>query len=286
VAAASRSGAEYDAGHGAASRKGRCWVAEEGCVSERTIRLDFEGGVARITLARPPLNILTLSAIEALGSTLEDVARRPDVKAVVLAAEGRAFCAGVAVEDHLGERVKPMLVAFHRVFRTLHGLDCATVAAVQGPALGGGAELAAFCDLVIASEDATFGQPEIKLGVFPPIAALHYPVRIGVARTIQLLLSGDALPAREAERIGLIDRVVPRDGLADAVAAALARLTDKSAAALRLTKRAVRLGTAGDFEAALATLEALYLDELMRTEDAEEGLRAFMAKRAPVWKNR
>jgi cyclohexa-1,5-dienecarbonyl-CoA hydratase len=185
------------------------------------------------------------------------------VKAVVLAAEGRAFCAGVAVEDHLGERVKPMLVAFHRVFRTLHELDCATVAAVQGPALGGGAELAAFCDLVIASEDATFGQPEIKLGVFPPIAALHYPVRIG-----------------------LIDRVVPRDGLADAVAAALARLTDKSAAALRLTKRAVRLGAAGDFETALATLEALYLDELMRTEDAEEGLRAFMAKRAPVWKNR
>lgn len=255
-------------------------------MEDQAVRLQFAGDVARVTLARPPLNILTLDAIQALEGALADAGRRPGVKALVLAAEGRAFCAGVAVEDHLGNRAKPMLAAFHGVFRTLHRLECATVAAVQGPALGGGAELATFCDLVVASERATFGQPEIAVGVFPPIAALHYPARIGAARTVQLLLSGQAIPAREAERIGLADRVVPPEALHAAVDAALARLTDKSAAVLRLTKRAVRLGSDGGFEMALSRLEALYLDELMGTEDAEEGLRAFLAKRPPVWKGR
>jgi cyclohexa-1,5-dienecarbonyl-CoA hydratase len=258
----------------------------ESAVDDEAIRLTFDGSVARVTLARPPLNILTLEAVEALAGALETVAHRADVKALLLAAEGRAFCAGVAVEDHLGDRVKPMLAAFHGVFRTLQGLECATVAAVQGPALGGGAELATFCDLVIASESATFGQPEIKVGVFPPIAALHYPERIGIARTIQLLLSGEVLPAGAAERIGLVDRVVPADGLAAAVSAALAAFTDKSTAILRLTKQAVRRAQGDRFDAALSELEEIYLWRLMQTEDAGEGLRAFLAKRPPVWKNR
>jgi cyclohexa-1,5-dienecarbonyl-CoA hydratase len=255
-------------------------------VEDQAIRLTFGPGVARITVARPPLNILTLPAIEALNAAIEEAGRRPDVKALVLAAEGRAFCAGVAVEDHLGDRVKPMLAAFHQVFRTLYALECVTVAAVQGPALGGGAELATFCDLVIASERATFGQPEIKVGVFPPIAALHYPARIGVARTIQLLLTGETLPAPAAERIGLVDRVVPADGLEAAVSAAVAGFTDKSAVILRLTKRAVRRSQGDWFDAALSELEEMYLWRLMQTEDAEEGLRAFLAKRAPAWKDR
>jgi cyclohexa-1,5-dienecarbonyl-CoA hydratase len=246
----------------------------------------WEGSVARITLARPPLNILTLDAIEALGSALEEVSRRPDIKVLLLAAQGRAFCAGVAVEDHLGDRARPMLAAFHRIFRTLHVLECATVAAVQGPALGGGAELAAFCDLVIASEHARFGQPEIKVGVFPPIAALHYPARIGIARTIQLLLSGEVLPAPVAERIGLVDRVVPAGELEAAVASAVAAFAEKSGAVLRLTKQAVRLAQEDQFDATLSQLEEIYLWQLMQTDDAEEGLRAFLAKRPPVWKDR
>jgi cyclohexa-1,5-dienecarbonyl-CoA hydratase len=259
---------------------------DEDAVEDRTIRLSVDGSVARVTLARPPLNILTLDAIERLDAALEEVSRRAAVRVLLLAAEGRAFCAGVAVEDHLGDRAQPMLAAFHRVFRMLHRLECATVAAVQGPALGGGAELATFCDFVIASDSATFGQPEIKVGVFPPIAAIHYPDRIGRARTLQLLLSGQVLAARDAERIGLIDRVVSPGELAAAVEAALAGLTDKSAAVLRLTKRAARRGAGDGFEAALSALEDLYLNELMRTEDAEEGLRAFLAKRPPAWKDR
>lgn len=250
------------------------------------VRVDLDGDVARLTLARPPLNILTIAMMETLNGALAEVARRPTVKALVLAAEGRAFSAGVAIEDHQGDRVKPMLATFHQIFRHLHALECPTVAAVQGPALGGGAELATFCDLVIASETATVGQPEIKVGVFPPIAALHYPTRVGQARARELLLSGRVLPARDAERIGLVDRVVPAGELEDAVAAAVAEFTDKSAVVLRLTKRAIRLGRDDPFEAALGRLEALYLEELMATGDAAEGLRAFVEKRPPVWKNR
>ncbi|MBI4607894.1 MAG: enoyl-CoA hydratase/isomerase family protein [Candidatus Rokubacteria bacterium] len=254
--------------------------------SERFIRSHFDGAVARITLARPPLNILTIEMMEELNAALRECSRRPETKALVLAAEGKAFSAGVAVEDHLGDSVKPMLEAFHQIFRHIRSLDCPTLAVVQGPALGGGAELATFCDLVIASETATLGQPEIRVGVFPPIAAVHYPTRVGLARTLQLLLSGDVVSAREAERIGLVDRVVPPEQLEAAVADALGRFTDKSAVVLRLAKRAVREASGRSFEAALAALEALYHDELMRSEDAAEGLRAFVEKRPPVWKHR
>lgn len=255
-------------------------------MSDGPVRFALDGGVARITLARPPLNILTIAMMEAINEALEEVARQPTLKALVLAAEGKAFSAGVAIEDHMGDRVKPMLHAFHQIFRHLHALDCPSVAVVQGPALGGGAELATFCDLVIASATATLGQPEIKVGVFPPIAALHYPTRVGAARALQLLLSGQVVPARDAERIGLVDRVVPPDELDAAVTAELGAFTDKSAVVLRLTKRAVREAREDGFEAALARLEALYADELMRTEDAAEGLRAFVEKRPPVWKHR
>jgi cyclohexa-1,5-dienecarbonyl-CoA hydratase len=259
---------------------------DESAVEDGTVRLVFDGSVARVTLARPPLNILTLDAIEHLDAALEEVGRRAGVKVLLLSAEGRAFCAGVAVEDHLGDRAEPMLAAFHGLFRRLYALECATVAAVQGPALGGGAELAAFCDLVIASERATFGQPEIKVGVFPPIAALHYPARIGLARTLQLLLSGETLTAEAAARIGLVDRVVPADELERAVSAAVLAFADKSAAVLGLTKQAVRRADGDRFDRSLSELEELYLRRLMQTEDAEEGLRAFVEKRPPVWKNR
>jgi cyclohexa-1,5-dienecarbonyl-CoA hydratase len=255
-------------------------------VNEPPIRLTFDGSVARVTLARPPLNVLTLDAIERLDAALQVIGRRAGMKVLVLAAEGRAFCAGVAVEDHLGDRAESMLAAFHGIFRALHALECVTVAAVQGAALGGGAELAAFCDFVIASERATFGQPEIKVGVFPPIAALHYPARIGLARTLQLLVSGETLGAPAAERIGLVDRVVPAPDLEAAVSAVVAGVTDKSAAILRLTKQAVRRAQGDRFDRSLSELEWLYLRRLMQTEDAEEGLRAFLEKRQPVWKNR
>ena len=252
----------------------------------RFVRLRREPDVLRLTLARPPLNILTVDMMAEINDVLAEAAAHRTLKALVIDGDGTAFSAGVAVEDHVGDRVKPMLDAFHRMFRTLHGLDCLTVAGVHGAALGGGAELATFCDVVIASDDATFGQPEIKVGVFPPIAALHYPRRIGAPRTLALLLSGDVLPAAEALRLGLVDGVVPRDRLAETVQAQVDRVRGRSAAVLRLTKRAVREALGREFEPALQALEALYRDELMTTADAAEGLRAFVERRRPVWTDR
>jgi len=146
--------------------------------------------------------------------------------------------------------------------------------------------VATFCDFVIASETATFGQPEIKVGVFPPIAAVHYPNRVGLARTLQLLLTGEVIGAKEAERIGLVDRMVPAAQLPAAVEEVLVKLSDKSRAVLALTRRAVLDAAGQPFEAALRAVESLYHAELMQTEDAHEGLKAFVEKRAPVWKHR
>jgi cyclohexa-1,5-dienecarbonyl-CoA hydratase len=250
------------------------------------LRVVEDVDVVRITLARPPLNILTVEMLEELRAALDAAAERPALKAVVLAAEGKAFCAGVAVEDHLGERARPMLETFHGIFHAFRALECPTIAAVQGAALGGGAELATFCDLAVADEEATFGQPEIRVGVFPPIAVLHYPRRVGPAQALRLLLTGEVLGAAEAQRLGLVDRVVPAGTVAEAVQAEVDRFRALSAVVLRLTKRALRETQGLPFEDGLAVLEELYHHTLMTTADAEEGLRAFVEKRKPVWRDR
>jgi cyclohexa-1,5-dienecarbonyl-CoA hydratase len=251
----------------------------------RFIRYLEDYDVARLVLARPPLNIMTVEMMREITAALDRVASRPGLKAVVLSGEGNAFSAGLAIDEHLGNGIKEMLETFHDVFRRLRALTCVTLAAVRGAALGGGAELATFCDVVVAADDATLGQPEIKLGVFPPIAALHYPRRIGVSRALSLLLSGDVISAVEAQRLGLVDTVVPAERLVEAVESQLARFRARSSAVLRLTKRAVTESLGAPFDAALGALEDLYRYELMATEDAAEGLRAFLEKRSPIWKD-
>jgi cyclohexa-1,5-dienecarbonyl-CoA hydratase len=254
--------------------------------SHEFLGVESDGAVARIVLKRPPLNILHREMIRELRSALGALRSEPALRVLVLAAEGKAFSAGVAVEDHLPDRVRPMIEAFHGVFREMRRLGCPTLAAVQGPALGGGCELACAADVVVASETARLGQPEIQLGVFPPIAALLFPHRIGAARTLRLILSGEVLSAREAEAIGLVDRVVPAEGLSEAVGELVARFREKSAPALRLAKRAVLAAAGRGFDEGLEHVERLFLDELMATRDATEGLRAFLEKRPAVWEHR
>ncbi len=251
----------------------------------RFVSLETDGAIARLTLRRPPLNILDLAMIEEMNQALSLVCEERALRGLVLDSEGKAFSAGVSVADHLPATAPAMIGAFHAIFRQLWDAPCPVLAAVQGPALGGGCELACFADVVIASESATFGQPEVKLGVLAPVAAVRFPDRIGVARTLQLLLSGDILPAHEAERIGLVDRVVPAAGLAAAVEETLGRWRASSAPALHFVRKAVQ-ARSGDFGERLAEVERLFLEDLMKTEDAVEGLRAFMEKRAPVWRHR
>lgn len=224
--------------------------------------------------------------MEEIGEALDRAAARPWLKAVLLDADGPAFSNGVALADHAPDRVKQKLETVDALFRRLRAVECVTVAAVQGAAIGGGAELATCCDVVIAADDATLGQPEITMGMLPPIAAVHYPARIGLGHALRLILSGEVIAADEARAIGLVDRVVPAAALEAAVRAEIERYTAKSAVVLRLAKRAVKEACALGHDEALALLAELHQRELLMTEDAEEGLRAAVDGRPPIWKNR
>jgi cyclohexa-1,5-dienecarbonyl-CoA hydratase len=248
------------------------------------VTLDITQGVAWVTLNRPPLNILTLEMIRELDGVLSTIAGQPFLKATVLAASGKAFCAGVDVADHAPDRVEPMIREFGQLFTRLRTLPMPTIAVVQGAALGGGCELAVACDQVLAAESAKFGQPEIKLGVFPPIAAALFPQLIGYQQTARLLFSGETINAAEAARLGLVTYLAADEGLQATLERLLAQYRGMSAAALRVTKRAVLYGSDLGV-AALLDIEDLYLRDLMDTADAQEGIQAFVEKRQPTWTN-
>jgi cyclohexa-1,5-dienecarbonyl-CoA hydratase len=192
----------------------------------------------------------------------------------------------VAIEEHAEETIYQMLESFHNIFRILEQGAKPTIAVVDGAALGGGCELVAACDIVIASPRARFGQPEIKLGVFPPVAAILLPRVIGDKRARELMLTGELIDAQEALRLGLVSYVVPQEQLGQKTQEVLARLRELSATSLEATKRAIDMGRGFSLDESLARVENLYLNELMKTDDAREGVRAFMEKRKPAWRNK
>ncbi|MDR7532586.1 MAG: enoyl-CoA hydratase-related protein [Armatimonadota bacterium] len=268
------------AGGGLCNRPGGLVVPEAAFV-----RLAIDHGIARIVLDRPPLNILTMAVMGELEDAIRRAEAAPTTRAIVLSARGRAFSAGVDVGEHTGETAGQMLAAFHSLCRTLVSTDVPTVAAVGGPALGGGCELVALCDIVVAAEGATFGQPEIRVGVFPPAAAAAFPFLLGKAGLAPLLL-GEPLPAARARELGLVTTVVPPAELDAAVERVAQQLAGTSAAVLRLTKRAALAGFRRWFDDALTQAERIYLADLMATADAHEGLAAFLERRAPAWQHR
>jgi cyclohexa-1,5-dienecarbonyl-CoA hydratase len=249
------------------------------------IRFTIEQRVARITFARPPLNIFNIAMMREMADALNLCLQERDLAAIVFdaARESRAFSAGVAVEEHVPETVFQMLDSFHSVFRLLAQLSRPVIAVVDGPALGGGCELVAACDIVFASDRARFGQPEIKLGVFPPVAAILLPRIIGEKRARELIMLGEMIDAAEALRLGLVNYVVPANELEPRLQNVLGKLRELSASALAMTRAALDLGAQNNFQAVLTEVENLYLHELMKTEDAHEGVRSFMEKRKPEW---
>jgi cyclohexa-1,5-dienecarbonyl-CoA hydratase len=251
------------------------------------IRFQIDDRVARITLARPPLNVLNIAMMREIGAALGELSRE-ELVAILFEAEkdSRAFSAGVAVEDHTPDTVYQMLDSFHAIFRLLEQLAKPTIAVVDGPALGGGCELVTACDIVVASTRAKFGQPEVKLGVFPPVAAILLPMAIGEKRARELIFTGEIIDAVEAGRLGLCNHVVPPTHLDQKLTEVLSKLRDLSSVALEFTRRALDVGRGISIERALKELENIYLHELMRSADANEGIKAFMEKRRPVWRNR
>jgi cyclohexa-1,5-dienecarbonyl-CoA hydratase len=249
------------------------------------VRTAVSGAVATITLDRPPLNILTISMLSELTQALQQAAARKDVHVLMLRGEGKGFSGGVDVGEHLPETTEPMLTALHQALVAVLEAPTPVVAAVHGPCLGGGMELAMAADLVYAADTATFGQPEIQLGVFPPFAAALYPAWFGRGRAAELVLLGDRMTAQDAFARGLISGVVPAAELAPKVDAVCTKLAAHSPSSLRLAREALRLG-GSQGPAALPAVEALYRDRLMKTEDAREGLAAFLEKRSPKWRVR
>ncbi|HUO84819.1 MAG TPA: enoyl-CoA hydratase/isomerase family protein [Thermoanaerobaculia bacterium] len=250
-------------------------------------KIEFEKSetLYRVTLNDPPLNILDIEMLEELREALRQVENDRPLLLITAAGE-KAFSAGASVQDHIGERVRTMLGSFHDCFRILHRLDVVTVAAVRGVALGGGCELALAADFILCSDRAKFGQPEIHLGVFPPVAAWQLSRQLPSRKGLELFLAGDPIDARTAEGLGLVNAVFPIDGFDRGVEEWLGRLLRHSASSLRLAKKAFRIASADDFEEKLAATERFYLDELMTTSDAAEGLNAFLEKRKPIWSHR
>ena len=252
------------------------------------IKFKIEDRTARITFARPPLNIFNIVMLREINDALGQCAEQRSLAAIVFdaAADCNAFSAGVAVEEHVAETIFQMLESFHAIFRKLEQIARPTIAVVDGAALGGGCELVAACDIVISSERARFGQPEVKLGVFPPVAAVLLPLVIGDKRARELILTGELIEASEAARLGLVNYLLPASELEQKTSELVSRFRDLSAVALGFTKQAIDLGRERSLDSALKEVEDLYLNELMKTHDATEGVSAFSEKRKPEWRHR
>jgi len=250
------------------------------------LALELQTPVARVRLQNPPLNIIDIPMMVELAAAIADIDSRPEISVVVFSGLQKAFSVGVDVAAHTPDKVDEMLGKFHTAIRALIATKKVTIAVVHGHCLGGGAELAMVCDLVFTSELATWGFPEIKLGCFPPVAATALASLIGQKHASDLILTGRSITGKEAAAIGLANAVLAEIDLERAVEESIQQLSQLSPAALAVTKKAIYAWDSMHFDKGLARAEKIYFEELMKTEDAHEGINAFMQKRAPQWRGK
>ncbi len=242
--------------------------------------------VARITLNRPKFNMMNIEMMDELNDRLEAFANDDDLKCIVFDAAGKHFCTGVEVADHKPDMVAGMIATFNHVFELTEQIEVPIIASVQGYCLGGGMELAIACDVIVAAQSAQFGQPEIKVGFFPPYAAMRLPQLVGPARAIEICTTGKFYSAEDARRMGMVAYVSEDEKLGETTNQIVKEIQANSPLIIRLNKRAVRQHLGLAFKPALAGVSDLFLNTLMKTEDTLEGIASYEEKRKPVWKNR
>jgi cyclohexa-1,5-dienecarbonyl-CoA hydratase len=247
------------------------------------LSFEIEDAVAHVILRSPPVNVIDIQMMDELTQVLAEIEFEPRVVAVIVRGEGKAFSAGVDIAAHTPDKIEEMLTKFHGLVRALVASRKVTVAAVHGLCLGGAAELAMMCDLVYTSDDAEWGFPEIKLACFPPVASAALSALVGQKKAAELILTGRSVTGREACEIGLATRSVADSLLNSSVQACVAQLVRLSPAALSVTKKASYAWDCMHFEKGLARAEKIYREELIKTPDAKEGVRAFLEKRPPKW---
>jgi cyclohexa-1,5-dienecarbonyl-CoA hydratase len=250
------------------------------------VKVRAEDGVARMTLSRPEHNLLNEAMLRELADGIEIVGQRGDIKLILLDSACKVFCGGIEVGEYTSQRVFQMLDAFHAVFKAMLDTGKPVVVVVNGPAIGGGAELAAFGDMVIATPKARFAQPEISIGVFPPLASTILPYLVGPKTALELVLTGEPVTAERALELGLINRLVPEAKLEETVKELIAKITRHSGPVLSMAKRAILGGMGMSLQDGLKHSMNIFLNELYRLEDSQEGLHALVEKRKPNWKNR
>ncbi len=250
--------------------------------------IDFQinDSVARIALNYPPYNVLTVPLMTELADAIESLDNKREVKCIVLTSSQKTFSAGISIEDSKPDRVFQTIEAFNRVFQAIAEISKPLIVVVNGPAIGAGSELVAFGDMIIATPNARFAQPEVKMGVFPPFAAIMLPAVIGPKKTYELILTGQALSAEEALDLGFVNRVVPEAALESTLNDLVSRIVEFSAPVLEMTKKVIATSIGRPLAEAMKKSQDIYLNQLMALQDVEEGLRAVLEKRKPVWKNR
>jgi len=254
-------------------------------MSYNFIKVKNEAGLITITLNKPPLNVITIPMLAELADAFAWT-KQEEAKLILLNAEGKAFSAGVDVADHTPDKVNTMIETLDRLFINMYENEKPIVAAVHGLVLGGGYEVVMTCDMVVASEKARFGQPEIAVGVFPPTAVVWLPHLTAMPHAMEVVLSGEIFDAAKADKLGLVNAVLPADSFDEGVQQFIKKFMAMSTIVLKYTKKAVRAGLNKGFVDGLKAIDDIYLHELMPTADAKEGLTAFMEKRQPVWQGK
>ena len=250
------------------------------------VKVRVDGAVARMTLNRPEHNLLNEAMLREMADGIAFAGEREDIKLIVIDSACKVFCGGIDVGEYTAQRVFQMLDAFHAAFAGMLEVGKPVICVINGPAIGGGAELAAFGDLVVASPKARFAQPEITIGVFPPLASTILPYLVGPKTALEIILTGEPVTAERALELGMVNRLVPEAQLENTVEDLVARISAHSAPVLSMAKKAVLGGMGLSIKDGLKQSMDIFLNQLYRLEDSQEGLRALVEKRKPNWKNR